>query len=77
MNGETMSEKCREMAIEGLRRLGGDDIGRARLAFRGMTPEQMQQPFGDSGRTRAQVLADYEERGRDIEEAIAWVRQAR
>jgi uncharacterized protein (DUF433 family) len=52
----------------------GDDLARARLAFSGMTPTQMQEQYGCSGKTRAQILADYEMRNKQVDEAIAWVR---
>lgn len=52
----------------------GDDLARARLAFRGMTPLQMQEQYGYSGKTRAQILVDYEMHNKQVDEAIAWVR---
>ena len=39
----------------------GDDLERARAAFRSFTPEQMQEQHGRSGRTRQQILDTYEE----------------
>ena len=51
----------------------GDDSYRARVAFRHCTPEQMQEQHGASGRTRAQVLAEYEASDARIDAAIAWV----
>ena len=52
----------------------GDDLARARLAFRGMTPEQMQEPWGQSGRTKQQVLDEYETHEAEISTCAEWVR---
>jgi hypothetical protein len=63
----------RDLAIQGLKRMKGDDLHRARAAFRNYTPEQMQKEYGQSGDTPAQILADYEAYERKIDEAILWV----
>jgi len=39
----------------------GDDLERARAAFRGRTPEQMQKQYGESGQTCQQILDGYEQ----------------
>lgn len=39
----------------------GDDLERARSAFRGMSERQLDQQHGQSGRTRRQILQGYEE----------------
>jgi hypothetical protein len=51
----------------------GDDLNRARAAFRGLSPKQMQQQHGQSGKTRAQILEGYEQHVRNVEEAVAWL----
>lgn len=38
----------------------GDDLERARIAFRGFTPEQMQQKWGQSDSTCQEILDGYE-----------------
>ena len=55
-----MTAETKKLVLQGLGRLRGDDHLRARAAFRGMTPEQMKAQHGQSGRTRQQVLDDYE-----------------
>lgn len=51
---------------QAIRQVQGDDLERAELAFRGLTPAQLQEPFGHSGRTKQQVLDEYREhRARD------------
>lgn len=62
-----------ELAIQALQNMRGDDYSRAQRAFRDMTDEQMQQQHGESGRTRAEVLAGYEAEFRKVSAAIQWV----
>jgi len=77
MFDKAKEDEYRQRAIRLLRNVGiGDDINRCRAAFRGLTPEQMQEQHGDSGRTRAEILAGYEEHERATKEAIAWLAAA-
>jgi len=57
--------------LEGAR---GDDLYRASAAFRGMTLYQMNEQYGESGKTRQQIIDGYEEREREIDAAIEWVK---
>lgn len=66
----------KELAIQALQNMKGDDTYRARAAFRGMNAEQMKQQHGQSGKTRAQILAEYEAHDAKVDAAIAWVRSA-
>jgi hypothetical protein len=63
----------KEIAIRALRDARGDNFERAKAAFAGLTDEQMQQEYGQSGRTRAEILADYGAHVREINAAIEWV----
>jgi hypothetical protein len=51
----------------------GDDVERARRAFQGYGTEDMKKQHGQSGRTRAEILAEYEEHAANVEAARAWV----
>jgi hypothetical protein len=62
------------IAVQALQNMRGDDTARARAAFRGMTDAEMQEPYGQSGKTRSQVLADYETSDARIDAAIAWIK---
>jgi len=66
----------KELAIQALQMMKGDDLYRARSAFRNMTPEQMKEDHGFSGKSRAQILADYEAHEARVDAAINWVRSA-
>jgi len=65
----------KQLIIRALNNLKGDDLERARMAFRDYTPQKLNDTFyGDSGRTPAQIIKDYEERNALIDEAIEWVK---
>lgn len=66
-----------ELALHALDNMKGDDLYRAKHAFANMTPKQMREPHGASGKTRAEVLAIYEADDKRINDAKAWVRNAR
>lgn len=63
----------KQLAIKALSQMKGDDLARARLAFRNKTPEQMQGQYGMSGKACAEILAEHEEYEAKIDAAIAWV----
>lgn len=48
----------------------GDDSYRARTAFRNCTAEEMQRGYGDSGKTRQEILDGYIKHDERIEELI-------
>ena len=62
----------RSVIIGALNSCKGDDTLRARNAFQHHTPTQMQEQYGQSGRTCAEILKGYEESDRAINEKIAW-----
>ena len=64
----------KELAIRALERMMGDDMARARAAFRNCTPEEMREEYGQSGMTRSQILAGYEEDNAKVQAAIEWVK---
>lgn len=68
-----MMNEHQELAIHALESMKGDDSKRARAAFRNFTSEQMQEQHGQSGQTRAQLLASYTERDAKVQAAIDWV----
>ncbi len=62
-----------KLAIQALNNMMGDNAARARAAFRNHTPERMQEQFWMSGKTCAQILADYEAHEAKVRAAINWV----
>lgn len=69
-------ETNRELAIRALENMRGDDLHRARLAFSGLSYAEMQEQHGMSGKTRAEILREYEEYDARITQAIEWLRNA-
>jgi len=65
----------KQLTLLALERMKGDDAERARWNFRGFSADQMELPHGRSGKSRRQVLQEYEQVERDIQEAINWVNQ--
>lgn len=61
------------LALRALHNMLGDDLIRARNAFRGMSVEQMQQQHGMSGKTRSEILEVYEKHDAEVKAAIAWL----
>lgn len=51
----------------------GDDLERARVAFRGMSPEQLQTPYGESDSTPQKILDEYERERALATAAMRWV----
>lgn len=63
-----------KIAIRALEQCKGDDTARARHAFSRFTPEEMNEQHGEIGKTRAEILAEYERADAEIDAAISWVR---
>lgn len=63
----------KQLALKALEQYRGDDLYRARAAFRNCTPEQMRAEYGMSVRTRAEILAEYEAHDQKVSDAIKWL----
>lgn len=68
-----MNNRIRNTIISALRQAMGDDLERAQNAFRNMTREQMQEPYGFAGKTRQQIVDEYQARRNTINQAIKYV----
>lgn len=66
-------ETNKQVAIKALYQMLGDDLIRARNAFHHCTPEQMRQKYGQSGKTRIEIIMEYEAHDAKVKAAIAWV----
>ena len=67
--------KHQTFVIQALEARRSDDLFRARRRFQNHTPAQMAGQYGESGRTCAEILKEYEEHEAAIDAAIAWVMQ--
>ena len=63
----------KQQAIKALEQMRGDDLYRARSAFRNCTPAQMAEKYGQSDQTRTEILAGYEAHDSKVTAALAWV----
>jgi hypothetical protein len=63
----------RQNAIRIIKQSFGDDLERARLAFAGLTPEKMDEQYGQSGQTRRQIIEGYEQSRHEHQAALDWV----
>jgi hypothetical protein len=63
----------KQLAIKALEQMRGDDLYRARSAFRNCTPKEMGEKYGTSSQTRAEILAGHEAHESKINAAIAWL----
>lgn len=52
----------------------GDDLERATAAFGGCTPEQLNSQYGQSGRTRGQILEEYKEHRKRMQDLLEYTR---
>ena len=66
-----------DLAIRALQDMKGDDLYRAKRAFSGYTPKEMQEQHGQSGQSRQEILDGYAAQNRKVDEAIEWVKAAR
>jgi hypothetical protein len=64
-----------QAAVYALECARGDDLYRARNAFRNCTQAQLDEQYGESGRTRREILAGYEAHEARINAAIEWVKR--
>ncbi len=49
-------DNIKELILSAIEQSRGDDLCRAKRAFKGFTPEQMQEEHSCSGKTRQQIL---------------------
>lgn len=55
-----MTARSKEIVTRAMQNAKGDDLERARAAFRGMTDEGMGMRHGQSGSTRREILDGYQ-----------------
>lgn len=68
MREETLIRKAIEQQLGGAQ----DNLYRARAAFKHIPPDEMDKQHGQSGRTRADILREYEEWEYDCKCALAY-----
>jgi hypothetical protein len=63
-----------KIAIKALEQMRGDDLHRLRYAFKNCSPKMMKEEYANSGKSRLEILLDYEKRDAEITEAINWIK---
>lgn len=66
------TKETKEFIIHCIKNERGDDLARARCAFHSFSPEEMQEQYGQSGRTRQEVLDDHFLYDQKCNDAIKW-----
>jgi hypothetical protein len=69
-----MSNEHKTLAMRALENMRGDDLYRARAAFSNLTDAELDLQHGYSGKTRREILAEYEEYEAKINAAIEWMK---
>lgn len=67
--------EIRNTLLAALAAYRGDDYARTQRSFRGLTPAQMDVPYGLAGETCRQVLARHKAHVDRVDAAVAWVRK--
>lgn len=66
-----MRDETKKFVLNCIEQHRGDDLVRAKMAFKDCTPEEMNQEHGESGQTRQQILDGYNKRNLQCDNAIA------
>lgn len=66
--------ETKELILRALSSYLGDDLYRAKNAFRNCSPKEMNEQYGHSGRTRQEILNEYQKHHDNVQEAIALVK---
>lgn len=72
---KNITPEIKAVIIHALQNFRGDDLYRARAAFKNCTPAEMQEPYGLSLMTRQQILTEYEGHDKRVIAALEWVNQ--
>lgn len=65
-----LSQHTKAIALNALINHCGDDYERATRVFASFSPEQMQELYGHSGKTRQQIVDEYAEHRANVNAAI-------
>jgi hypothetical protein len=65
----------KEFVIGCIQQRRGDDLYRAQCAFRNCTPAEMNELYGESGKTRQQIIDGYKAREQKCDAAIEAVKR--
>ncbi len=66
-------QEIKEYILKRIRYADGDNLERAQAAFRNLSPEKMQEEYGQSGCTRQEILDEYIAAREKHKKALAWL----
>lgn len=66
-------KQVKQTMLNALRGYRGDDLYRAKAAFRNLSEEQMQEQYGQSGKTRQEIIEGYQAHETRCDEAQEWI----
>lgn len=66
-----MTPTTRCIVLAALVQYRGDDYARATAAFRNCSPRQLDEQYGQSGKTKRQILEEYHAHVTSVDQAIA------
>lgn len=65
----------KETIIKALENYRGDNLYRAKAAFKNYTEERLNSEYGESGKTPNEILAGYEKHEANIDAALTWIKE--
>jgi len=68
-----MSAAVKDTLLRALDQYRGDNLARARRAFQGMSDGELEKEYGQSGKSRRQILTEYEHHAAEVALAEAFV----
>ncbi len=71
------NQEEKDYVIHAMRNAKGDDLERANIAFGDFTEKELDEPHGQSGRTRREVWQDYKDDRAKWYKAFHWLENAR
>ena len=52
-----------------------DNLYRAELSFKGLSGEELDQPFGQSTESKREILMGYQKRHHELSRALSWAKK--
>jgi hypothetical protein len=65
-----MTKKSYNLILQAIKERRGDNLERAKAAFRNCTPDEMKRQYGQSGNTRQEVIDGYQRHVDEVNAAL-------
>ena len=70
LQGRQKMRQPKEVILDALNNYHGDDLERAEIAFKNFSTQQLNEQYGQSGKTCRQILEGYRKHSAEVENAI-------